>query len=115
MQGVSLDPPRSGNGVKAAASRSDTLVTIKLFESRTGAAEQDQPVVQVSHETCALFAAWLPQRATGRTYELPTEVEWDRARQAGMTPFALKSLVGQVIQVLGPRNHADTADRGVGA
>jgi formylglycine-generating enzyme required for sulfatase activity len=43
----------------------------------------DQPVVGVTwFEACA-FAVWL-SRATGRTWRLPTEAEWERAARGGL-------------------------------
>jgi len=47
----------------------------------------DQPAVNVSYEDAQAFVDWLnrqpAERATGRTYRLPTEEEWEYAAQGG--------------------------------
>lgn len=38
----------------------------------------DHPVVLVSHDDAEAYAAWL-SRQTGKTWRLPTEIEWEKA------------------------------------
>jgi formylglycine-generating enzyme required for sulfatase activity/tRNA A-37 threonylcarbamoyl transferase component Bud32 len=42
-----------------------------------------QPVVNVSHDDVVAFAAWVSQQDRGRSYELPTEAQWEHAARAG--------------------------------
>lgn len=39
---------------------------------------QDHPVVLVSHDDAEAYAAWLSKQ-TGKTWRLPTEIEWEKA------------------------------------
>jgi formylglycine-generating enzyme required for sulfatase activity len=49
---------------------------------RSGFRGDDQPVVYVSWENAMAFCRWLSKKE-GRTYRLPTEVEWEYACRAG--------------------------------
>lgn len=46
-------------------------------------ADADQPVVGVTWFEAAAYAAWLG-RASGATWRLPTEAEWERAARGGL-------------------------------
>ncbi len=52
-----------------------------------GRGRGDRPVINVTWEDAAAYAAWLSQE-TGEAYRLPSEAEWEYAARAGTaTPF----------------------------
>ncbi len=47
-------------------------------DGRPPAGREDHPVVLVNHEDAEAYAAWFSE-ATGETWRLPTEIEWEKA------------------------------------
>ena len=47
-------------------------------EGRPPEGREEHPVVLVSHEDAAAYATWFSE-ATGETWRLPTEIEWEKA------------------------------------
>lgn len=52
-----------------------------------GFAAPDQPVVGVTWDEAAAFAAWLSERS-GSSWRLPSEAEWERAARGGLEQAA---------------------------
>jgi formylglycine-generating enzyme required for sulfatase activity len=73
------------------------------------AADQAQlPVVQVSWEEAYRYTQWL-SKATGRTWRLPTEAEWEYAARAGL--FTLYQTGNQAQLLCKAANFADLSAR----
>lgn len=48
------------------------------IEGRPPEGREEHPVVLVSHDDAVAYAAWF-SKATGETWRLPTEIEWEKA------------------------------------
>ncbi|MEM8934931.1 MAG: SUMF1/EgtB/PvdO family nonheme iron enzyme [Pseudomonadota bacterium] len=54
----------------------------RYYPADNGWGRGDRPVVNISFEDAASYAAWLSKK-TGSNYRLPTEAEWEYAARAG--------------------------------